>query len=909
MPNLTGKRTVAQQDMGAVGRRQGNKMMEAQYGAPGPINQSRPNQDPQNQTAASLLSFNSTARVLIGQITDCTSLAHVYRVQFEKTVQPMVATFLPRSCCASTGPKELTTLQVGTPVVCVVHDQLPWAAILNALPLPGTDARKSVQGIIAGSTRARVDDAHKRPFSMPTTNNVNGGIPDLLSGRPYDALCGGEVGWISELGMKFFQDQWMTLLGVDESCGISFFYHDSLARIAAYNMQMWTAVRECESYNDQDECQDWTGYAGYPWEQMGRLDRTNPAVIKTPEEWQVQEPWYGKIEPEDDWTMPWHREREFHGYFGQGGKRLTQAPPTDSGDHVCYKGGDGIAGAKHPGLSDDFTTQDGRRCIASAKGISIVKRCVIIAPTRLRRPEQPKTGDTETNYMASSKQGAGPEHKITGDIETNGNSQFNRAMGILDMHAYFFNYAGLHPFFYHDKDYKVWQEAEADWADGKSEESPSFSELAGSMYITPDQFKKTINIDHRYGDQDFYTVSCGLELLDDGGVLLYGGLGEELRLAGGHAILSSPGDTWLKSGRNVNVWAGYDFCARAKNSWDITATQHDGRLKAEGNLQVLAGNGGVGGVLIESRAKGAVYEFDECGQLVVSSGVMLRAPDSEIVNWGMNIYMRTGGGNVKRGVIMLDSAKGERDIITQQRNQMNFIKSSAFFHFMSGEEGEVEKTSMLSKSNTVLCSNACIDGHMILAKDVIMKGNILVAKGHIFTERAKTTMFVLPLTDPGLSDVYEAVAQCQEVAEQTLPEAGTEYWTDVLDPLFYAEQRPGNDDTIEKAEFSLRTLVDYRTEDFKIYEDRWQQMGRIAKTATQTWRERPVKCQGDDTYPYPGKENFTGDRLHQQPLTMFDVQQGRAKSRGNQPELADRYADPKFGAQTAVPLNKYLVIR
>ncbi len=898
----------AETDVGPATRRQGNRILEAQHSASGPINQARPNQDPQSQTAASLQSFNSTGRVVIGQITDCTALAHIYRVQFEKALQPMVATFIPRTTCASFGAKDVSTLQVGTTVICLIYPQLPWCAIIGTLPIPATESRKSIHSIITGSTRNRVDDAHRKPFSMPTTNNANGYIPDLLAGRPFDAILGGEVGWVAETGMKIFQDQWMALIGVDEMCGLSFFYHDSMARLAGYNLQIWSAVRECESINDQDEMQDWTGYAGFPWEQMGMLFHINPTSLKSAHEWQVSEPWYSKIEPKDDWMMPWHREREFHGYLGQGGKRITQAPPTDGGDHVSYAGGGGIINAKHPGLLDIFGTQDGRFCLQSAKGISLVKRSIIISPVRLRRPEQPETGDTETNYKFSSEQGEGPDHVVTGDIETSGpDPQFNRASGVFDMHAYFFNYVGLHPFFYHEKDYKTWDEKDADWSSGKSEECPPFGQLAGSMYLSPDQFKQTWKIDHRYNDQDYYSLSCGIELLDDGGMVLYGGMGEELRMAGGHPILSGPGDVWLKSGRNVNVWAGWDFCARAKNSFDITATEKDGRLKTEKNFQILAGNSGMGGVLIESRAEGPIYDFDKCGEEVVSSGVVLRAPDSEVVSWGMNIYLRTGGGKVKEGTIMIDASKGSRDIITQSQNTWNYVSSTVFHHF--GVMGEVEKTTEFSKSNTVICSDTCVDGHIIMADDLILSGNVLVAGGHIFTERAKATPFVLPLDDPGLTQVYTAIAQCKELAETTLPDIGVEYWQQVVDVLFYAEKKAGNDDLMTKAEMSLRLMEDYRTEDFRIYEDRWQQMGRLSGNVSARWKEKPVTCKGQDTYPYPGKENYEGTKLYTQDLLIFDIAAGRAKPRGDQPELAEPYKSPKFDEPTATSLDDYLVIR
>ena len=106
-------------DNGSSARRFAGRTLEAQYGAPGPINQARPVTDPQNQTAASLLSLNSTARILYGMITDCTAIGNAYRVQFEKAKQPVVAFFGSRTTNSTFGAREVTTLQPGTMVTCI----------------------------------------------------------------------------------------------------------------------------------------------------------------------------------------------------------------------------------------------------------------------------------------------------------------------------------------------------------------------------------------------------------------------------------------------------------------------------------------------------------------------------------------------------------------------------------------------------------------------------------------------------------------------------------------------------------------------------------------------------------------------------------------------------------------------
>lgn len=914
---------VAEQDVGSQTRRFANKTLEAQYGAPGPINQARPVTDPQNQTSASLHSFNATARLVNGIITDVTAIGNAYRVQFEKVKQPVVAFLSGRTTNSIFGSRELNTLQPGTMVTCVWHEQMPYAQILGTIPPPGTESKRNQHGVLHGASRNRVDEGHKRPFRLES----NGYIPAFLAGRPFDATMSGETGWMSETGVRAFVDSFMAMIGVDENCGAHFYYHDMLARFVGYQLQIWSSVRETESFNDQDEAQDWTGYAMYPWENMGLAARADPTLIKSPEQWQIGEPWYSKMEPMDDRLMPWHREREWHGYLGQGGKHSVVAPPIEFSDDgnkgstssldkgqgartqfTSYVGGKGVSDAKHPGLFDSFVTADGRLCIQSAKGISLVKRAAIMLPTRRRRPEDHQAGDTPSNYKFSSLLGGGPNHKITGDIQTSGkHSGFNRAAGIMDMHAYFFNYAGLHPFFYHAEDYKLYEESAASWAEGKSEEVPQYSELASEMYIDAEDYRKTWKIDHRYGEQQFYTLSCGFELLDDGGVMISDGYGGSIRMCGGSVEIAAPGDVWMKAGRNANVWAGYDAIIRAKHSWDITATERDGRLKAERNLFTLSGNGGIGGTLIESRGSGPIFEFDECGEEVQVSGVMLRSTKSPVIAWSREIYLRTGGPNFAAGPIVLDAGRGEGPITTYAQVEQNYINTGVFWHFNTNDEQVDGPSAMITDSGELFPGDMCVGGGIIADGGGIFNGAVVSTEAFAAVE----CPFVGCLEGEALQAVLEAIAQCKELMEVTIPkDVGQTFMDSVLKPLYYDSKKPGEDDVILKAEFSLRVQQDYKTENFELYEDRWQQLGRITGKANAKWEEKPVLCQGQETYPYPGKEAFeSGSNYIQQDLEIFDANQGRSKDRGGQPNLSGPYQNPKFGTPQPVSLNEYTVIR
>ena len=109
-------------------------------------------------------------------------------------------------------------------------------------------------------------------------------------------------------------------------------------------------------------------------------------------------------------------------------------------------------------------------------------------------------------------------------------------------------------------------------------------------------------------------------------------------------MLTAPGDVWIQPGRNVNIIAADDCIIKVHRSVDITSTKNDVRIKAERNLQILAGNDQSegGGVVIESRAPAAKYDFAKDGEDVKHSGILLIAPDSDIACWGKSVYLRTG---------------------------------------------------------------------------------------------------------------------------------------------------------------------------------------------------------------------------------------------------------------------------
>jgi len=914
---------------------QSSQFATAAYGA-----HMRPVSDPSSKLIGYRTSFLEGGRLLLGVIMDGTAIANCYRVHIEKGAAPIIATACTHGSGAAIGATEINTYAPGTSVIVMTHDNHSEGYILGAVPNILDVGSRAYHDYISQASRKRVDDVHKKHLKQP-----NGGQQiDCSAWRPFDATLANEWGAISTTGIGVTLDDFMVRMSVNEFTGVFGFYHDSLLRVSGYNMQVWTSGHEREAFTDQAEYNDVQGYSPYPWEAMGLLQPGLPMVEEyKPGTYQcaLEKPFYAHWENYNEFQQPYHRTQQFYGYLGQGSRQHVHAPP-DSTPRWTYEPGDrGDPGKPYEstiksqgigetdctsgddkervhetkpvyGLHEDNVGLDGRRFIASAKGIVLSKRILLPFPQRIKRPEDEKGDNAETNYKAASKFGSGPEHKITGDIETTDSDWPNmqRAAAVLDLHGYLFNYAGIHPFYWHAKDYKTWEQSELaneGYADS-NQKIPQFSELQGSMYLKQPQPKKW-HIDHRYGEQNFYEAESFVSLLEDGSVVIGDGYGAEIRMAGGCLTLSAPGDVWVKSGRHTQIWSGADCIFRAHDGVDISTTNQSVRVKSEKHVMVLAGNGDAdGGVLIESRSSRSDYDFETCGDEVKFGGIVLRAPKSNVVGMAKNIYLRTGGGGIENGPIILDAAKGEEDIITKSRNLYQFFeKSGKAFQFF-GDNTNYQTANMFSENFTLLIGPVGTSKDFIAGGAILCRNSILVANGHILTDAAsRGAMFVGPCDGDCKSQVQAGIDQIVTAIEETIPGAGEQIDETYLSESWYTDKRAGNDRVMEIMEFSFRTDDQYAVPDFLLFEDRWQQMAEIGGQTTKKWEEKGVKSKiCDMTYPFPGKKWLIDEDAYvQQEFNIVEFQDGgmRDADRGEAPDLIGAYSQPKFAENSKTVIN------
>jgi hypothetical protein len=382
----------------------------------------------------------------------------------------------------------------------------------------------------------------------------------------------------------------------------------------------------------------------------------------------------------------------------------------------------------------------------------------------------------------------------------------------------------------------------------------------------------------------------------------------------GNIYIDAAADVFMRAGRNINGWAGNDVNVRAKDSVDLVASTKDVRIKAENNLQVLGGNSGYGGVLIESRSRDSTYDMNTEGEQTYTSGILFRANASNIVSWSKNVYLRTGGveelatqvanddpGYIPPGSIVFDSARGKSNVVFHAKRVSEFLAASGGTHdIYFGTQDNIESASKFSSNNTLLSGFLRVDTGLYVGGLIWADGQILAGKGQVIAADG---------CNPGKMDndtkakIEAAANEIRETIRQDI-NLGSQLYNNQLDSVFYLNGAAGNDSSIRSVRFAFRTVSDYGTQNFKLFEARWQQLAREAEFNLPAWQENAVTTINGESYPYPGK--FTTANYYQQSLQLFDA--GNYKDRAEQDgALSSAYATGTIAEPELKTLNDYTV--
>lgn len=792
------------------------------------------------------------------------------------------------------GARDCSTIAPDARVVVIVPPTASYGFIVGVLSDLNEDGNHTYSDWI--SPGSNVGILRNRYYTEYLRNlSDRGGALMHSSGRPIDALA---TDWsqVTETGLMFHLDSAMVQMRVDEECGISCFYQDRFTRIAGTNLDVWTGARWQEDRNDEGEGTVFVGESPYPWEMTGAYSHGSDVSREVSDEDVLHNQPESKFEPGNNQLQPFVRYQEYGGYLGQPKMRLVALPPDGKANTSQTRKWSDTD--KDLGVFREQITMDGGYGLMSAKHVYIAKSVIHPVPKRIRPNDDYSTNCDSTengNYKFAGKYGGGDEHKV-GDVTNNETEHRNlfSTSAILDYHAHAFNWKSVHAFHYHQKDFNLPQ---ADEMPQASAYLPPFNDLARYMWL-PTPTPKELDVDHRYGKAKYWALTSHLSLTEDGGVVLQGGQGEEIRFAGGNIQISCAGKILIQSGNTTAVLAGDDFIARAYNSADITSTNKDVRIKAEYNFQALAGNAGNGALLLENRSKTDKHEYPgEGGEKIRGTGIVFKAPNSVIASLGKDIYQRCSVEG--QGQIVLDGDAGNSNVRVIANNVFRFIRSRARDGFGIPIPTDVN---VYQAGANLLGSTVRIKGSLQSDGLAIFSGSVAAVNGHFLSSIGGQVGKILnrPLMNQQLDDMVKLI-------EDNRQQHAKDYDYEVQQK-FYSKDQIGNRDTIRKISFSLRPELQYGTaSDFLLPQTHWQILNNVIK-AGKTWVENDVEYQqGTKMQPWPGKrawsEQSTMVTLPADQFKLHDIEKGVPKDR---PEPYKTAELGKFTRKT--PSSSYSII-
>lgn len=794
------------------------------------------------------------------------------------------------------GPRQIgVAYPPHTKVMCYQPTDMPFCYVVGAIPDWVTSAKfNKVPSWIVMACRSGFgfDPVHYERVKKP--QGVQADI-NFSAGAPADDLPG-DYGFVNELGLGYGIGRLMAWMRASHFCGIEAHWIDNLLRLTSYNYEHLTASGEQRAVDDEGEWNDVARWSPFPWESRGVFDSSSDFSRKGNGDWNQSGMPQAAREPVFEDQMGIWRVQQFRGYLGDLDRTFVSLPQRDS----YSEGPERMANRTvMPGLLDVGFSSDGHYHVRSAKGIVLEKNVAIPIPKELIAPDDP-TGDGSENYMAAGVYGSGESHdKELADPVEDGPGL--RALMRFDRHAL------LHSFY----DNIGFHRHEQDWYLPEESESLTQMGLLHGLYrsdadVLDDAFWMPLpqsverSIDHR-GSSRFFAGRAAIEIADDGSVVVEDAYGSQVRLEGGNAFVTARNDIVMQPGRNFTVLAPNDIVLRAGNCVDISGGKGDVRVKADGNLMMSSQRKGV---LIEANDEGATPDWEQIGEAVESSGVMIKAPRSSIVTMSRDTYIRSGTleGDRTSGELHIDAGAGNGAVyvhggtVTQRalRRAETIVGSTgsseatasldlqptAFVlggkslqnvnmggtNFSLGHEDydvrvNVQGDLFVSKGlwvdgNAAVGETVWAGANLVVQKDVWTNGSAIFTGAILCHDIAsdKSQGMLAPTGDDfNASDQippeHPAIAKEQldsdkEQLRSALQQARQEdngTVTELEESLYGDESRFASAALVNNATFTFRTPENYGTsENFTLPETRWQQFNRLLFGAQTVWREDAI---------------------------------------------------------------------
>lgn len=799
-----------------------------------------------------------------GTIISVAPFAHCYHVALrgETGLTPCVA--LSPTSLDVMSTRWATTL---TPTTSVFVYRPLWTdmgIIVGVMPPSNLDSSLQLPDFFVPMSNSGffMDDA----FTI-AAQQLGTGIRNCSAGRPGDILPG-DLAAMNELGVGLMVGRLLATMKASDIARLDFFYLDNLVRLFSANFEHFASGYERSIKDDEGEISEIETLTPYPWEFMGVSSPSAASLAAKDYKW-VKGQNDAPVEPVDPAQIGFWRLMRLRGYLGDL-ERLYVAAPNPQQLPVNKLAGDVEKPPADVGLFEQVIGADGSFTLRSARHITLAKTCLIPIPKR-RREEHDAAGDSpysETEpYKSSGIFGAGESHSKP-EFPWADSSPSSRGAQLWDFMAYTANWYHVVPLARHQKDWYLPQSKDVQIGSISGEDrDPPSAPLINGAFEAPLPTGTSVPIDHR-GSVTVFKSSASINMLDDGSIVLEDGYGSQIKLSGGNIYLTCPGDIWFQPGRSLIQWAPKDIISRAGNAVDISAAKGDIRVKAERNLHALAGNSGIGGVLLESKADGTAYNFETTGESVVSSGIMLKSKAAPIWAVGSDVYLRSKPGST----ITLDA--GEDGTLMTFSNTV-LIAAQQSLTIANGTNArtdtEAEAAHTFSQHNVLLQAPLAVTGRTFVDGALTVNGGML-ANGPV---AGTSSPYVLNIDREVFQDrvnTFEAqIDAYEESMNRTLKRIKTLFFED--------KTKIGNDDFIDSVAFSFRSDAQYGTSNIKIWEAPWQQLYRRLDAGV-LWDEPAVKHNDEETYPHPGVEAWAeSDKFGTLEFSFYNTESRRPEDR------------------------------
>jgi hypothetical protein len=484
-------------------------------------------------------------------------------------------------------------------------------------------------------------------------------------------------------------------------------------------MDLVSAAHELLARDDEGEVRYVEGHAAYLHEALGLADPSGPTAQTFSDQDAQYDRAVAKVDGFDGVadTRPFYRSLRYGGYLGQGGYRSVQLPPPGGSRH---RHGDPRPA---PTVFVESLGLAGDLFVGSARSFTFVKRNSLPSPVERWPAEHPEGDDARAGgYKAAGIHGSGPEHKVKALEPPPGADRPDllRAAGVLDWVAYSSAWQAGHPFRYHEKDFDTPDDGAGRL--GRAVAPLDFSKVrdGGPVPLPP---AVPVKVDHRYGEVDYYPNESGFAHLPGGEVTGWDGFGGDDTRAGGDRQIAVPGTLYLTAGRAVVISAP-QVIIKGQDSVDVSSAEGTVVMKAELDFRILGGNSGRGGVLVESRSVG-LDQNNEKPDPDRTTGIVIKAPSAVTAIDGLQVYVRSLGGDV-----MLDASKGDGAVRSEGYEVVAYVTNTFSAYFGPRDrQSEVSSIFRYAPGGSFIDSQLFVGGGITCYEPgpVLVLGDVLAA--------------------------------------------------------------------------------------------------------------------------------------------------------------------------------------